>query len=139
MRPFHLALPCANLQETRTFYTHILGCRVGREDSTWVDLDLFGHQLVFHYCGGAVLEQYFNPVDKHQVPMPHFGIILKPQQFDELAARLHGKVNFVIEPCRRFKGTPGEQDTMFFHDNNGYALEFKAFEDDRFIFEPFAD
>jgi len=28
---------------------------------------------------------------------------------------------------------------MFFKDPIGYALEFKSFEDDRFIFEPFEE
>jgi extradiol dioxygenase family protein len=137
IRPFHLAFPCADLEQTKAFYTEILGCGLGREDSSWVDLDFFGHQLVFHVCGGETLPKYYNPVDAHQVPLPHFGVILKPADFDALAERLRGNVEFVIEPYRRFKGTPGEQDTMFFFDNNGYALEFKAFEDDRFIFEPF--
>lgn len=137
IRPFHLALPCANIEETTEFYTSVLGCKVGRSDETWVDLDLFGHQLVFHYCGGEILGRYFNPVDQHQVPLPHFGVLLKPDAFDQLAERLRSRVKFVIEPYRRFKGTPGEQDTLFFYDNNGYALEFKAFADDQYIFAPF--
>ena len=36
---------------------------------------------------------------------------------------------FVIEPCIRFRGQPGEQGTMFFLDPSGNALEFKAFRD----------
>jgi len=36
---------------------------------------------------------------------------------------------FVIEPCIRFKGQPGEQATMFFLDPSDNALEFKAFAD----------
>ena len=137
IHPFHLALPSADLASTRTFYTEVMGCRVGREASSWIDLDLFGHQLVFHHCGGETLGQYFNPVDEHQIPLPHFGVILKSADFDNLAARLQGQVEFIVAPYRRFKGTPGEQDTLFFLDNNGYAIEFKSFEDDRFIFEPF--
>jgi uncharacterized protein len=34
---------------------------------------------------------------------------------------------FVIEPYIRFKGEPGEQATMFFHDPSGNAVEIKAF------------
>jgi extradiol dioxygenase family protein len=38
-------------------------------------------------------------------------------------------VQFIIEPCTRFKGQVGEQSTMFFRDPSGNALEFKAFRD----------
>jgi len=137
IRPFHLALPTSNLAATRRFYVDVMGCRIGREDTSWVDLDLYGHQLVFHDCGGKSLPTLYNPVDRHQVPLPHFGIILRPADFTTLAARLEGQVSFVIAPTIRFSGTPGEQQTMFFKDPNAYALEFKAFADDRFIFEPF--
>lgn len=139
LRPFHLALPTTDLTTTRQFYTTILGCTVGREDLSWIDLDFFGHQLVFHDCGGEGLPTLYNPVDQHQVPLPHLGVILKPGQFSSLATKLQGQVAFIIEPTTRFKGTAGEQQTMFFKDPIGYALEFKSFEDDRFIFEPFEE
>ncbi|MFK8161273.1 MAG: glyoxalase, partial [Lewinella sp.] len=38
-------------------------------------------------------------------------------------------VKFEIEPYVRFEGLPGEQNTMFFYDPAGNALEFKAFRD----------
>ena len=90
LRPFHLALPTTDLTTTRQFYTAILGCTVGREDLSWIDLDFFGHQLVFHDCGGEGLPTLYNPVDQHQVPLPHFGVILKPGQFSSLATKLAG-------------------------------------------------
>lgn len=139
IRPFHLAMPTHNLLATRAFYVDVLGCDVGREDTTWVDLNLYGHQLVFHYCGDQVFPTYINPVDEKKVQLPHFGIILTRPDFDALADRLTGQVTFIIEPYVRFKGTAGEQATMFFLDPNGYALEFKAFENDAYIFEPFED
>jgi extradiol dioxygenase family protein len=43
-------------------------------------------------------------------------------------------VQFIIEPCTRFKGQVGEQSTMFFRDPSGNALEFKAFRDFRQLF-----
>jgi extradiol dioxygenase family protein len=47
-----------------------------------------------------------------------------------LAQRLQQQqIKFVIEPCIRFKGEPGEQATLFFLDPSGNALEFKAFKD----------
>jgi extradiol dioxygenase family protein len=136
-RPFHLALPSGDIERTRRFYCDVLGCTEGRATETWIDLDFLGHQLVFHYCGGETLPQYFNPVDKDQVPLPHFGVVLEPTAFDELAARLTGQVTFVIPPTVRFAGTPGEQRTMFFTDPDGNALEFKSFADDLYLFAPF--
>ena len=71
-----------------------------------------------------------NPVDGHDVPVPHFGLVLEVERFQELAGRLQDAgTDFVIEPYVRFAGEPGEQWTMFFLDPSGNALEFKAFTD----------
>ena len=71
----------------------------------------------------------------HDVPLPHFGIVLTMPQWEELAARLKAAgVKFGIEPYVRFKGQVGEQATMFFTDPSGNALEFKAFADDAQLF-----
>ena len=73
---------------------------------------------------------HFNPVDGHGVPVPHCGVVLEPAQWQVLAARLRQQpVEWVIEPCVRFKGMPGEQSTLFILDPSGNALEFKAFAD----------
>ena len=71
-----------------------------------------------------------NPVDGHDVPVPHFGIVLEWDQWEALAERLKSRgTKFVIEPYIRFQGQVGEQATMFFLDPCGNALEFKAFKD----------
>jgi hypothetical protein len=69
-------------------------------------------------------------VDGHDVPVPHFGVVLAMADWEMLAERLRNAgVAFVIEPYIRFKGEVGEQATMFFLDPAGNALEFKAFTD----------
>lgn len=134
-RPFHIALPTANLAETIAFYTRIFNPKVGRQDITWVDFDFYGHQLVFHEFSDAHLPEFTNAVDSKQVPVPHFGVILTPIQWSALATKLQSEnVTWIIEPYTRFKGKSGEQSTLFFKDNNGYNLEFKAFADDAQIF-----
>ena len=138
IRPFHLALPTAKLDETQTFYCQTLGCTLGRTSSEWIDLNLFGHQLVFHVTGSGPLPESYNPVDLHSVPIPHFGVVLTPDQHRELCRRITGKVEMIIEPSVRFEGTPGEQRTVFFRDPNGYALEFKSFANDNDLFAPFS-
>ena len=133
LSPFHIAFPVDDLEAARHFYGNVLGCPEGRSDEQWIDFNLFGHQIVAHKIDGLDTKAKRggdNPVDGHQVPVPHFGVVLPPAEWDALAERLkaHG-VDFVIEPYTRFKGEPGEQSTMFFLDPAGNALEFKAFAD----------
>jgi uncharacterized protein len=130
--PFHVAVPVYDLEEARKFYSEVLGCLQGRTDKLWTDFNLYGHQFVIHYKPKpeGVIEHHTNAVDGHDVPVPHFGVVLEWDEWQKLADRLkkHG-VKFVIEPYIRFKGLPGEQATMFFQDPSGNALEFKAFKD----------
>ena len=129
-RPFHLAFPVHNLAAARRFYSEILGCGEGRSSDAWVDFDLYGHQIVAHLAPEHERNQIHNPVDAHDVPVPHFGVVLSMADWKALAARLRAAgVKFVIEPYIRFQEQPGEQATMFFLDPSGNALEFKAFAD----------
>jgi extradiol dioxygenase family protein len=135
LRPFHIAFPVHDLVAARAFYGGVLGCREGRSSDTWVDFDLFGHQIVAHLAPGRSGVAVDNPVDGHDVPVPHFGVILTMAEWEALAERLRGAgVRFVIEPYIRFQGQVGEQATMFFFDPSGNALEFKAFADFSQIF-----
>jgi uncharacterized protein len=130
LRPFHLAIPVDDIDAARRFYGDVLGFEEGRSDLRWIDWNCFGHQLVTHQVDGVRPESGRNPVDGHDVPVPHFGVVLAVEDFHELAARLKAAgTSFVIEPYLRFAGEPGEQWTMFFHDPAGNALEFKAFRD----------
>jgi len=133
--PFHLAFPVHDLQAARVFYGDVLGCREGRSSASWIDFNLFGHQIVAHLQPGKAGVEVSNQVDNHEVPVPHFGVILTMRHFEELAERLRqADIEFVIEPYIRFKGEVGEQATMFFLDPSGNALEFKAFADPSQIF-----
>lgn len=135
LRPFHLAFPVEDLPAARSFYGGVIGCEEGRSSDHWIDFNFYGHQIVVHLEPSARTASLHNPVDGHDVPVPHFGIILTMAQWEELAARLKAAgTNFGIEPHIRFKGEIGEQATMFFQDPSGNALEFKAFADDAMIF-----
>ena len=127
--PFHLALPVANLEETRNFYVDVLGCGTGRSSDTWIDFDMYGHQVVAH-LGTPLADPDRNEVDGKQVPSFHYGVVLDWDTWHELATRIAATgTEFIIEPGIRFEGEPGEQATMFFLDPSGNALEFKAFRD----------
>jgi len=145
LAPFHLAFPVHDLAAARAFYGGLLGCAEGRSSDDWVDFDFHGHQIVAHLApeacpnvpGGAGSPEpdpsrsgdQSNKVDGHGVPVRHFGLVLPMDDWQALAARLEGQVDFLIAPYVRFKGQPGEQATMFFHDPSGNAIELKAFAD----------
>ena len=127
IKPFHIAIPVRNLEESIEFYESILGCSRGREDEHWIDFNLYGHQLVCHLSDSTAI-QMNNSVDGDNIPVPHFGVILDFQEFDSLTDRLKkNKQEFIVEPRTRFKGEPGEQRTMFICDPSNNAIEFKAF------------
>jgi len=128
--PFHLAIPVDDLAAARHFYGEVLKCPEGRTSDLWTDYDLFGHQLVIHYKPVEKEQTHHNPVDGHDVLVPHFGVVLPWDEWENLANRLReAGVTFDIEPYIRFVGQVGEQATMFFRDPCGNALEFKAFKD----------
>ncbi|TDU34193.1 hypothetical protein BXY82_2856 [Gelidibacter sediminis] len=130
LSPFHIAIPVHNLEECRSFYRDILNCEEGRSSDHWVDFNFFGHQLVIHYKEKSAEEPHTNSVDGKSVPVPHYGVVLPWNVFQEFSESLsHKGVEFIIEPYIRFEGQVGEQATMFFKDPAGNALEFKAFKD----------
>lgn len=136
IQPFHLAIPVDDVAKARVFYREVLGLSEGRSDTNWVDFDFYGHQFVIHYKPKSEYDtDHSNEVDGHNVPVPHFGVVLKYEDWEILADRLQqAGVKFVIEPYIRFKGEAGEQATMFFLDPCGNALEFKAFKDISMMF-----
>ena len=138
LTPFHFAFPVHDIAAARQFYGAVLGCPEGRSAATWVDFNLFGHQIVAHYKpaeAAAAPPVHHNPVDGHDVPVPHFGVVLTMENWRALTTRLRAAdVRFVIEPYIRFEGEVGEQATMFLLDPSGNALEFKAFADFAGIF-----
>lgn len=138
--PFHLAIQVRDIAEARNFYGVKLGLPEGRSDEHWIDFNLFGHQLVVHLNPqlgktGSV-QNTANPVDAHSVPVPHFGVVLSLEAWEELSARVKTFISdFIVPPHTRFKGQAGEQATLFFADPSGNCLEFKGFANLDSLFE----
>src|SRR5690606_13859535 len=104
LSPFHLAFPVRDIAEARAFWGGTMGCPEGRSAPDWVDFDFYGHQIVAHLAPGRGTE-VSNPVDGHDVPVPHFGIVLGMEEWRALAERLTAAgVEFAIEPHIRFEG-----------------------------------
>ena len=134
MPRFHLAVAVDDLSAAEAFYSGILQCRIGRSAERWIDFDLWGHQLTVHRLAHARAEGR-NSVDGEEIVVPHFGLILDWEQWQDLARRLRScRVEFAIEPTVRFAGGSGEQATMFLRDPAGNMLEFKAFRDPQQVF-----
>ena len=132
MPPFHLAFPVDDLDAARQFWGGTMGCPEGRSSAEWIDFDFHGHQIVAHLAPAAVAERAgaANAVDGHDVPVPHFGLVLGMAEWRALADKLvDAGTAFEIEPHVRFPGLAGEQATMFFRDPAGNAVEIKAFAD----------
>ncbi|MEK9623950.1 MAG: VOC family protein [Halieaceae bacterium] len=138
LSPFHLAIPVSDLNVTAAFYEGVLGCTRGRESTAWIDLSLFGHQLVLHQVeqhDRHTHDQPTNPVDGEDVPVPHFGVVLEWDAFAALVSRIQeAGAGFVIGPTTRFEGRAGEQRTCFLRDPSGNCLEFKTFKDPSMLF-----
>ena len=128
---FHYAFKVKDISSTRDFYINILGCSEGRSTDTWVDFDLYGNQLSAHVGKIDKELDYCGLVDGVSVPIPHFGCLLTPAQFSELAEKLEKEeITFIVKPQTRYEGKSGQQQTMFILDFSGNPLEFKSFEND---------
>ena len=135
---FHLAFPVNDLNTTKDFYEKVLNCKVGRESESWVDFNLYGHQIVAHLAPNECNNVHFNIVDEDQIPCRHFGVILDWHEWEELSKKLDLlKINFLINPKVRFKNKSGEQGTFFLKDPSGNVLEFKTFKNDADVFKKF--
>lgn len=118
-----------DLKNDCQFYGNILGFAEGRRsDNKWQDYSFNGHQVVCHFVGDDYrCQDYYNPVDGDEVPVPHFGLVLNEEEFHELVEKLKTHdITYIVPPHKRFEGQPGEQWTMFFKDPSNNNLEFKA-------------
>ena len=130
LRPFHLAIPVTDLKKAEHFYGQIMGCKIGRTSSHWIDWNFYGHQLVTHLVDKMPESIKPNEVDSKAVPVPHFGVVLEEPTWKKLAETIaQNNIEFEIEPYIRFAGKAGEQGTFFVYDPSGNALEFKYFSD----------
>ena len=112
---FHLSFPVRDLNEAIPFYS-TLGGVVGRHETTWADVALFGAQLTLQQRPEDVLQ-----------PMPrsrHFGATLPWEDWEQLVTQLSG---FVEGPRVDYAGTDREQAKAMIADPSGNLIELKAY------------
>ncbi len=74
-------------------------------------------------------------MDGISAPIPHFGCLLKIEEFKNIQQKLEmEKITFIVNPQKRYEGKTGEQLTMFVFDFFGNPIEFKAFSNNNEIF-----
>tara|TARA_B110000003_G_scaffold42896_1_gene40322 strand:+ start:191 stop:601 length:411 start_codon:yes stop_codon:yes gene_type:complete len=136
MASFHYAFKVKDIESTRNFYVDILGCKEGRSTTTWIDFDFFDNRLSAHISDNFPELDYCGKVDGISVPIPHFGCLLDMDVFVRIQKKLESeKIDFVVEPQKRYQGKIGEQLTMFIFDFSGNPLEFKSFSNPDEIFK----
>ena len=129
---FHLAIEAGNLQTAVKFYVDVLGCTKHNSEfkypDAWVDINFWGNELTLHASDPREKKQSErHNVDMGNVSVPHFGVHLSREDFDEVKKRcIDNKIKFIDEPYLRFKGEALEQETMFIEDPNGNAMEIKT-------------
>ena len=129
---FHLAIPAGDLQTAIKFYVDVLGCKKGNSEfkypDAWCDINLWGNELTLH----ASDPEGKNKAERHNVDMgnvtvPHFGVHISQEDFENLKKRIsENNIEYIDPPYIRFEGTEYEQETMFLADPNGNALEIKT-------------
>lgn len=126
---FHLAFPSQDLEQTKAFYIHGLGCELGRESRNSAILNLQGHQLVAH------LSPSEEPSQKGIYPR-HFGLVFETEaEWEALLARAQTQgLPFYQDPKRRFEGSVLEHRTFFLADPCGNLMEFKYYAHPEAIF-----
>ena len=119
----HLSLPVRDLEESVDFYTHVLGCEVGRERDDFVDVWFFGMQVTLHDEPDQVLSA-------EQRGVHHFGVTVSAEELSGLVGRAqaHGAV-FLSPLSTDYAGTDREQTKAKILDPSGNAIELKTYVD----------
>lgn len=132
---FHLALPCANLQDTTDFYVLNLEANMGRNSENWVDLDLYGNQLTFTQAGDFKFDYKNYKLNDQVLPSFHFGVIVDVDTWAKIYSRLLTENLDVTTEATFLENKIGEHLSFFITDPNGYVIEFKSFKSDDEIFK----
>jgi len=119
---FHLAFPVSDIPRTKAFYVDGLGCTLGRETTTALILNLYGHQLVAHVTDAPLTRQ-------RGIYPRHFGLVFQVESdWQALLERAEAnQLSFYQSAKHRFADSPLEHRTFFLQDPFHNLLEFKFY------------
>lgn len=124
---FHLSIPCYSIKETIEFYRDKLKCNLGRNSTTWADVDLYGNQLTFMESKELNMNEGRYKFEGEVIPKFHFGVILDESAWQKRLAQM-SEMDFVRNQSVEFlEGKSGHHLSFFVEDPNGYMIEFKCF------------
>jgi extradiol dioxygenase family protein len=132
--PFHLSLPCKDIEKTKDFYVFTLGAKQGRSRDKWLDINLFGHQITFTETGDFNFNFKNYRLNDQILPSFHFGIIIDVDTWGKMYSRLFEKDLEITTEATFLESKIGEHLSFFVTDPDGYQLEFKSFKNDDEIF-----
>ena len=132
--PFHLSLPCENIEKTKDFYVFTLGVKQGRSTGKWLDINLFGHQLTFTEAGAFNFNFKNYRLNNQILPSFHFGVIVDVDFWGKMYSKLITMDLEVTTEATFLENKIGEHLSFFITDPNGYQLEFKSFKNDAEMF-----
>lgn len=132
--PFHLALPCRSIKNTKDFYVNALGAQVGRHSSGWIDIDLYGNQITFTKSGDFNFSFKSYKFEDAILPAFHFGVIVDVQSWNTLYKRLDKKILGLRKSSTFLHDKPGEHTSFFIEDPDNHTVEFKCFRDPEGVF-----
>ena len=101
---FHLAVEAGDLKTAVNFYVNVLGCTKHNSEfkypDAWVDINFWGNELTLHGSDPTKKKQSErHNVDMGNVSVPHFGVHLTREAFDEVKRRcVEHNVEFIDEP-----------------------------------------
>ena len=122
---FHLAIPAGNIKTALGFYCDILGCKTGnQEEGHWIDVNFWGNELTLHETKTKQVRERHH-VDMGDVCIPHFGVHLEMDQYQQVRENVLKNNGFLDKPYVRFEGTDYQQETFFVQDPNHNVLEIK--------------
>ena len=120
---FHLSIPVSDLALAKRFYVDVLGASVGRENSQWLDILLWGHQITLQCRPSEVLPP-------EQQGKRHFGVVLPWAIWENEVQRVRATgTSFMAEPAVLRSGTAEEQAKFYLSDPSHNVIEVKAYRD----------
>jgi hypothetical protein len=125
--PFHLSLPCYDIEKTKDYYINKLGAKLGRNNDNWLDINLFGNQITFTKSGKFDFHYQNYSFEGKILPSFHFGIIVEHEMWQKLYEEIRSKKIEVFDEISFLKNKKGEHISFFVKDPNNYMIEFKCF------------